>query len=62
MSLFTNHRAKRAKAKRSLDHVRVLRSANAPMLTGLRLITGATPAEAAENRRKALNSVIASAR
>ena len=62
MSLLARRRAKRAKAKRSLDRVRVLRSANAPMLTGLRFITGATPQEAAENRRKALDSVIANAR
>lgn len=62
MSPISKHRAKRAEAKRSLTNVRVLKSANAPMLTGLRLITGTNEKEASDNRREALNSVIANAR
>jgi hypothetical protein len=62
MSPIAKHLAKRAEAKRSLSNLRVLKSANAPILLELGLITGATEQEASDNRQKAIKSVIKSAR
>ncbi len=62
MSHIANLLARRADSKRSLSNLRVLKSANAPILLELKLITGATEQEASDNRQKAIKSVIESAR